>query len=93
MKFPFLRFTVSGDSMLPTLKPKQDVLVLSWFVKPDTGDLIVFKKDNINIIKRVVKTNGQDVRVKGDSAESTTFGPINKSQILGKVVWPSSGVR
>lgn len=93
MRFPFSRFTVSGNSMLPTLKPDQDILVLSWFVNLKVGDLVAFKKGNRDMIKRVIKTCGQYIEVVGDnffeSTDSRNFGLIQKSQILGKVIYKS----
>lgn len=89
--FPLQRFTVFGDSMLPTLKRGQDVLVLCWFFKLKIGDLVAFKKNNKEMIKRVQKVLDREVIVQGDnqkiSTDSRKFGPIKKEQIIGKVIW------
>lgn len=77
--------------MEPTLKPGQDLLVFNWFVHSKVGDLIVFKKDDKEIIKRIKKMEGEEAWVEGDnekgSTDSRSFGPIRKSQIIGKVIW------
>lgn len=92
--FPFSRFTVSGNSMLPTLKPGQDVLVFNWayiFSKPKKGDIVVFKFNGREIIKRVQMYHGRGIFVMGDnkrySTDSRSFGPIDKSKIIGKVIF------
>ena len=77
--------------MLPTLNPGQDVLVLCWFFKLKKGDLVVFKKDGKEMIKRIQNINGRVCFVTGDnekeSTDSRNFGSINKSLVIGKVIW------
>ena len=91
MIFPFSRFTVHGTSMLPILKPGQDVLVLTWFVQPKKGDIVAIKVNDKEMVKRVQKVLDRKVFVQGDnqkeSTDSRKFGPIDKSQIIGKVIW------
>ncbi len=90
---PFSHFIVRGSSMLPTLKPGQDALVFNWayiFSKPKKGDIVVIKHQGRAMIKRVQKTHGRGIFVMGDnqgrSTDSRSFGVIDKSQIIGKVV-------
>jgi len=77
--------------MLPTLKPGQDVLVWCWFINLKVGDLVAFKKDGKEMVKRVQKVLDREIIVQGDnkeqSADSRKFGPVDKSQIIGKVIW------
>lgn len=78
--------------MLPTLRPKQDVLVLCWFFKIKVGDLVAFKKDGKEMIKRIGQiTSDRNIFVQGDnraeSTDSRKFGLIKKSHIIGKVIW------
>ncbi len=68
--------TVSGDSMLPTLKNAQNLLVSDLFYEPSQGDIIVFHQtsddvDRFNepIVKRVIATEGQHVLI--DFTEKT----------------------
>lgn len=92
MKFPIQRFTVSGNSMLPTLKPGQDVLVWCWFVSPKVGDIVAIRVNNREMIKRIQSCDGRSIFVMGDnqkmSTDSRKFGPIKRSQIIGKIIWP-----
>lgn len=89
--FPFQRFTVHGNSMLPKLKAGQDVLVWCWFYTPKVGDIVVIKVNGKEMIKRVQKTDDRRIFVVGDnekeSTDSRKFGPINRKQIIGKVIW------
>lgn len=91
MKVPFSRFTVRGNSMFPTLKPGQDILVFNWkyfFAKPKVRDIVVTKS---KIVKRVQKVEGDKVYLIGDnrqeSTDSRSFGPVFKAEIVGKVVY------
>lgn len=77
--------------MIPTLKPGQDVLVLCWFFKLKVGDLVAFKKDDQEMIKRIQTSVDRHIFVMGDnekeSTDSRKFGPIKKEHIIGKVIW------
>lgn len=77
--------------MLPTLKPGQDVSVLCWFYKIQIGDLVVFKKNGRDMIKRVQKIHQGKLFVLGDNPKASTdsrkFGWIDQDQISGKVIW------
>lgn len=91
---PFSRFIVNGNSMLPTLKPNQDVLVFAWaylFSKPKIGDIVVVRYKGKRIIKRIQKCQNNQLYIVGDnqknSTDSRSFGLINKAQLLGKAVW------
>ncbi len=60
------------------------------FLKPKTGDMIVIKRSDREIIKRIQKCKGGQFFVQGDNGEESTdsrdFGPIDQSEIIGKVV-------
>lgn len=94
MKLPISRFTINGNSMLPTLSPGQDVLSFNWAYlgrKPKIGDIVVIKKDGKEMVKRVQKVFDQEIFVSGDNMEESTdsrhFWPIKLDQIIGKVVY------
>ncbi len=68
--FFFRVCTVSGSSMLPTLKDGELLLVSDLFYTPASGDIIIFHQTseelprfNEPIIKRVIATEGQRVRI------------------------------
>jgi signal peptidase I len=59
---------VSGDSMLPTLKSGDLLLVDKRAyeqVEPDRGDIVVARHAGELIVKRVVGLSGEEVEVKG----------------------------
>lgn len=92
--FPFSRFTVFGNSMLPTLKPGQDILCFNWAyltTKPKKGDMVVIKHQGKEMIKRVQKTQQRGVFVMGDnqteSTDSRSFGPLDQENVIGKVIY------
>lgn len=90
MKVPISRFTINGNSMVPTLKPGQDVLTLNWFIKPKRGDIVIVKKDGKEMVKRVQSVHDREVFVEGDNVDKSTdsrhFGPVKMDQIVGKVI-------
>lgn len=93
MTFPLSRYTVFGNSMLPTLKPGQDVLTFNWWklVGIKAGDLVVIKVNDKEMIKRIQGVFDQNIFVVGDnekeSTDSRKFGSISRDQIVGKVIW------
>lgn len=80
--------------MLPTLKPRQDVLVFNWayiFSKPKIGDIVVIKHKSKEMVKRIQNIHDHKVCVTGDnkkeSTDSREFGAISMLEIVGKVVY------
>ncbi len=58
---------VRGTSMNPTLQNGDKMLVSDLFYKPKQGDVVVFKKDEYDpekaLVKRVIATEGQVVNI------------------------------
>lgn len=61
---------VRGTSMYPTLNNEDKMLVSDLFYKPKTGDVVVFKKDQYDpdraLVKRVIATEGQEINIDFD---------------------------
>ncbi len=86
-------FLVEGDSMLPTLK-NGDGILIDADAKIDAGDILLAKhpfKKSVIILKRLaeIDENGNYFLVGDNPSESTdsrTFGAISAKHILGKAV-------
>lgn len=87
------KFKVSGHSMIPKLKPGQQILVSSLpylFSKPKVGDIIAFKDGKKSIIKRIKNIKKNKYLVKGDNeGDSKNYGWIDRKEIVGKLVLDS----
>lgn len=71
---------VKGTSMLPTLQDADKMLVSGVFYKPNVGDVVVFKKDqydpNKALVKRVIATEGMEVNIDFDKGEVIIDGEV-----------------
>ena len=75
---PFSRFEIKENSMLPTFKPDDQVLTFNW-TRPKVGDLVVFKKEGMNMIKRITKVEKELVYLEGDNIkESSKVGWVER---------------
>lgn len=76
--------------MQPLINPGQFVLVSSLFYlfrNPKEEDVVVFKSDKKFIIKRIKAIKNNKFFIEGDNRDdSKSFGDIERSEILGKVV-------
>ena len=61
---------VKGASMYPTLNNQDKMLVSDLFYTPKAGDIVVFKKDQYDperaLVKRVIATEGQEINIDFD---------------------------
>ena len=80
---------VSGNSMLPTIKPR-DILLIREGSSISSGDLVVVSLQAIGlIVKRVKQVDLETIELVGDNPRlgSSTCGPaIDKRFILGRVI-------
>jgi nickel-type superoxide dismutase maturation protease len=91
---PLAKYTISGNSMFPTLKAGSTVLVYKYFFsKPKLRDIIAAcdPRDGKTIIKRVTKIENNRYFVQGDNKQASTdsrnFGSLDKNDIIGKVIF------
>ncbi len=89
----FLRRIV-GDSMLPTLKPGQIVLV-SHFKTLRVGSVVVALQNSREVVKRIASITGDwQLQLLGDnqvaSTDSRQLGTVPKRHVLGVVIWPNT---
>jgi len=80
---------VQGNSMYPQLYDG-DFLILKHDTCYYVDDIICFKdKQNLNIVHRIIDINENKIITKGDF-NKLEDEPINKNQIIGKVVYKST---
>jgi phage repressor protein C with HTH and peptisase S24 domain len=88
----FKLFRVEGFSLYPLLKEGEVVLCskLFSFSKIKVNDIVVFKKNNVVMIKKVKEINSQGYFVQGenpDSIDSRNFGELEKKELLYKLLF------
>lgn len=58
---------VNGTSMVPTLRNRDKMLVSNLFYEPKAGDVVIFKKDEYDpekaLVKRIIATEGQEINI------------------------------
>lgn len=77
--------------MAPALEPGQIVVALAP-KRLRTGMVVVVRHDNLEKIKRVQQLRPNQLFIVGDnpgaSTDSRHFGWLDKSTVVGTVVWP-----
>jgi type IV secretory pathway protease TraF len=75
--------------MQPTLRPGDTLLGTGWF-RPSVGQVVIVKRMNRLMIKRITGMKGDELWIEGDnsasSTDSRTFGPVSRSQLRAKVI-------
>ena len=65
-------------------------VVGKYLARPNIGSVVLFKKNSRLMVKRIKKVKMNELEVEGDnisqSTDSRNFGPIQKNEIIGKVV-------
>lgn len=94
--FPFARYEVEGESMVPAVAPGERVLVnkLAYRLsRPRPGDLVVVRdpsKRERLLLKRIDRPAGADRWLvlganPAASTDSRAFGPVDRELLVGKV--------
>jgi nickel-type superoxide dismutase maturation protease len=82
---------VSGESMLPGLKPNQVVFAVAAR-HPRVGEIVIVRHNGMEKIKRIAKVRKDAIYLIGDnpsaSTDSRTFGWLSKASMKARVVWP-----
>lgn len=93
-RWPIIIRRVQGHSMVPVLPPGTMVWGVRWFRQLKPGDVVVFERDQKEMIKRIESISHGRVFVLGDHTDTSTdsrhFGTIHESTIIAKVKWPQT---
>lgn len=90
--FPFSVFKISDNSMKPTLKEGDYMIVNRWSRNFRTGDIIVFTpyEKKLVFVKRINSMKNGRFFVLGDnssnSLDSRKFGWVGREKIIGKLI-------
>jgi nickel-type superoxide dismutase maturation protease len=87
---PWLRVAVRGPSMLPALAPGEWLLVRRG-APPRPGAVVVVRRPERLVVKRVVREVADGWWVEGDNAaasdDSRAFGAVRRDDVVGEVRW------
>jgi phage repressor protein C with HTH and peptisase S24 domain len=84
---------VSGDSMEPTLRAGDVILVNRRATKPDREGVYILRLNGMLVVKRLQAMPGGRVRIISDNAAFTSFDVTNAElggsdiRVIGRVVW------
>lgn len=73
--------TVDGESMLPTLRNGERLVISNLFYKPAPGDIVVLcgeadREEGRNLIKRIIAVGGQTIDIDFETGEVTVDGEV-----------------
>ena len=89
MKWPIIVRRVEGHSMEPTLK-QGSIVFATPLLAAGKGDVVVVRHESMEIIKRIVKIEENQLFLQGDnssdSRDSRRFGSVDESEVLGRVI-------
>ena len=79
------RFRVQGHSMMPSFSHGDRILVNSFMYWLKPGDVVVFRRNGKDYLKRIKKSVGRNVFLaEGDNAGHTASWEIYRNDIKGK---------
>lgn len=79
-----VKFTVSGNSMLPFIRSNKDKVLLGAFCKVKLGDIVLFSKYGKYILHRIYKIRGETVYTIGDGCINGD-GSFPVGNVIGRV--------
>ena len=83
---------INGHSMVPTLPPGTLVYGWRWFSRLKPEKVVIFLRQNREIIKRIDQVQTDGLYVLGDHPETSTdsrhYGAVSWDCVKAVVVWP-----
>ncbi len=78
--------------MAPSLLPNRLVLATSIYKSLSPQQVVIFRHDRLEMIKRIQKINHGRLFMVGDnprvSTDSRSFGWVHSDSVIAKVIWP-----
>ena len=79
-----IRFAAQGTSMLPTIRPNRDSILLVYPNELKIGDIVLYKrKDGTFVLHRIIDISNDSFTMRGDNQIVDEFG-IVREQIIAK---------
>ena len=79
--------------MAPKLRPGQLIMATTFVKHLHPGQVVIFRKNNREMIKRIEEVEADKVYVIGDNLEASTdsrqFGWLSKDEIVARVFRPN----
>lgn len=92
LTLPFMIRRVQGHSMVPVLPPGTLVYAWRWYRRLKPEKVVIFDRENREMIKRIDTVNDQGLFVLGDHPETSTdsrqYGLIPVESVMAVVIWP-----
>lgn len=79
---------VVGTSMEPTLTNGSVVLTVGS--RCQAGDVVIAHTNDGQVVKRVTEVLGNTIKLCGDNKAASSRYSVEKSDILGRVIWPKT---
>jgi signal peptidase I len=78
---------VDGNSMLPTLKNEDKLIVTHLFYTPKVGDIVIVNSEGLGkrIVKRVIATEGQTVDIDFATGTVTVDGKCSEEAYINNL--------
>jgi hypothetical protein len=89
--FGCLRLRVTGSSMLPALRPGDEIELRSCPAsRAEVGDIVLFRREAAFVVHRVLECNDHGLVTQGDSLPAPD-PPVEHADVLGRVVGLTRG--
>jgi signal peptidase I len=84
---------VDGNSMLPTLKNEDKLIVTHLFYTPKVGDIVIVNSEGLGkrIVKRVIATEGQTVDIDFATGTVTVDGKVLEEAYINNLTQRDEG--
>ena len=83
LKFVLLIGYVPSASMPPTLPERSLVIGCRWFEDLQVGDIIIFERDGVLMVKRIAAVPGERLDLRAEAADPDSKGTCIRYDLQG----------